>query len=192
MKSFKPLKIYINTENKKLLIKKHRDCDKTTTAKQNQAGTVVFTKQPLLTTCEKLQNSKNQVKNCKQKIVGLVLETEVPGKKWQLCNFFVKFLNWVCSRLLASETTNYFFLLAQIDNTWLCRSGPRQLFYCLLLGLVQVGLTLFIQISLHRISKTFHRSQTLFVKKVVVKRWFSYIVAAKACFYKTATILYVS
>ena len=81
MKSFKPLKIYINTENKKLLIKKHRDCDKTTTAKQNQAGTVVFTKQPLLTTCEKLQNSKNQVKNCKQKIVGLVLETEVPGKK---------------------------------------------------------------------------------------------------------------
>ena len=81
MKSFKPLKINIKTANKKLLIKKHRDCDKTTTAKQNQAGTVVFKKQPLLTTCEKLQNSKNQVKNCKQKVVGLVLETEVLGKK---------------------------------------------------------------------------------------------------------------
>ena len=81
MKSFKPLKINIKTANKKLLIKKHRDCDKTTTAKQNQAGTVVFKKQPLSTTYEKPQNSKNQVKNCKQKFVGVFLETEVPGKK---------------------------------------------------------------------------------------------------------------
>ena len=80
MKSLKPLKINIKTTNKKLLIKKQRDCGKTTTA-QNQAGTVVFKKQPLLTTCEKLQNSKNQVKNCKQKFVGVFLETEVPGKK---------------------------------------------------------------------------------------------------------------
>ena len=80
VKSFKPRKINLKTANKKLVIKKHRNCGITTTA-QNQAGTVVFKKQPLLTTCEKLQNSKNQVKNCKQKIVGLVLETEVPGKK---------------------------------------------------------------------------------------------------------------
>ena len=58
---------------------KHRDCGKTTAVKQNQAGTVVFKKQPLLTTCEKPQNSKNLVKNCKQKAVGLVLKTEVSG-----------------------------------------------------------------------------------------------------------------
>ena len=62
MKSFKPQKINIKTENKKLFIKKHRDCGKSTTVKQNQAGIVVFKKQPLLTTFEKLQNSKNQFK----------------------------------------------------------------------------------------------------------------------------------
>ena len=59
-----------------MFIKKYRDCGKTTTA-QNQAGTVVFKKQPLLTTCEKLQKSKNLVKNCKQEAVGLVLKAEV-------------------------------------------------------------------------------------------------------------------
>ena len=77
MKSFKPQKINIKTENKKLFIKKHRDCGKNTTAKQNQADIVVLKKQPLL---EKLQNSKNQFKNCKQKLVGLVLKTEILGK----------------------------------------------------------------------------------------------------------------
>ena len=40
------LVISIKTANKKLLIKKHRDCGITTTA-QNQADTVVFKKQPL-------------------------------------------------------------------------------------------------------------------------------------------------
>ena len=58
----------------------------------------------------------------------------------------------MCSRLLESETTTYFvFLLAQVANTWLDRSGPRQLFFsCLLLGQVQVGLTLFIPVSLSK------------------------------------------
>ena len=60
--------------------KKYRDCGKTTTG-PNNAGTVVFKKQPLLTTCEKLKNSKNLVKNCKQKAVGLVLKMEVSGKR---------------------------------------------------------------------------------------------------------------
>ena len=51
---------------------------------QNQAGTFVFKKQPLLTTCEKLQKPKNQAKNWKQKAVGYVLKTEVLGKTWEL------------------------------------------------------------------------------------------------------------
>ena len=80
MKSFKPQKINIKTENKKLFIKKHRDCGKSTTAKQNQAGIVVLKKQPLLTICEKLQNYKNQLYNCRQKLVGLVLKKEILGK----------------------------------------------------------------------------------------------------------------
>ena len=62
VKSCKPLKININTENKKLFIQKYRDCGKTTTA-QNQAGIVVFKKQTLVTICDELSNSKNHVKN---------------------------------------------------------------------------------------------------------------------------------
>ena len=38
----------------------------------------------------------------------------------------------------------------------------------------------------------FIRSRTLFVKKVTVKRCFWYIVAAKACFYKTAKQIFTS
>ena len=38
----------------------------------------------------------------------------------------------------------------------------------------------------------FIRSHTLFVKKVAVKRWFWYIVAAIACCYKTATQFFTS
>ena len=62
----------------------------------------------------------------------------------------------MCSRLLESETTT-FFLLAQVTNTLLGWSGPGQvfLFSCLLLGQVQVGLTLFIPVSLQWISKLF-------------------------------------
>ena len=38
----------------------------------------------------------------------------------------------------------------------------------------------------------FIRSHTLFVEKVAGKRWFWYIVAAKACFYKTAKQIFTS
>ena len=63
----------------------------------------------------------------------------------------------MCSRLLESETTTYFFLIAQVTNTLLCMSGRRQVFFLsgLLLGQIQFGLTLFIPVSLQWISKTF-------------------------------------
>ena len=50
VKSFKRLKIWCETKEKKFFIIKHRDCDKTTAAKQNKSGTVVFKQHPLLTT----------------------------------------------------------------------------------------------------------------------------------------------
>ena len=107
VKRFKPLEINIKTVNKKLFIKKYR-------LRQNYHGTkpsstVVFKKQPLLTTCEKLQFSKNQVKNCKQKAVGLVLKTEVSGKNWQLYNFFSASFESGSVFSLTWEWDNYLF-----------------------------------------------------------------------------------
>ena len=100
----------------------------------------------------------------------------------------------MCSRLVESKTTTYFFLLAQVTNTLLCRSGPRQGFFsCLVLGQVQVGLTLYSCFSTVDLENIFLRSQTLF-KKVAVKRcfWYTVLVAAKACFYKTAKQFFTS
>ena len=62
VKSFKPRKINIKTANKNVALLKNTDCWIITTA-QNQTDTVVFKKQPLSTTCEKLQKPKNLVKN---------------------------------------------------------------------------------------------------------------------------------
>ena len=80
----------------------------------------------------------------------------------------------MCSRLLESETTTYFFLLAQVTSTWLGRSGPRQhSFFMFVTGAGPDGLnpfySCFFTVDLENI---FLRSQTLFVKKVAVKRCF--------------------
>ena len=77
----------------------------------------------------------------------------------------------MCSRLVESKTTTYFFLLAQVTNTLLCRSGPRQGFFsCLVLGQVQVGLTLYSCFSTVDLENIFFRSHTHFVEKVAGKR----------------------
>ena len=101
----------------------------------------------------------------------------------------------MCSRLLSSERTNNFFLLAQVtNNTWLCRSGPRQLFFFLFVtGTGPGGLNPFYSCFFTEdLEKIFFRSKKLFVKKVAVKRSILYKVAAKSCFYKRTTVLYVS
>ena len=78
-----------------------------------------------------------------------------------------------------------FFLFAQVTSTWLCRIGPLQLFFAFVTGTGPRGLKPFYSclfpVSLENV---FLCSQTLFVKKVVVKRCFWYAVAARACFYK--------
>ena len=88
------------------------------------------------------------------------------------------------------------FLFAQVTNTLFCRSGPRQVFFSSLLlapgtgpGRLHPFYSCFSTVDLENI---FMRSHTLFVKKVAVKRWFWYIVAAKASFYKTARQFFTS
>ena len=79
----------------------------------------------------------------------------------------------MCSRLLESETTTYFFLIAQVTNTLLCRSGRRQVFFSFLFvtgtgpGRLNPFYSCFSTVDLENI---FIRSHILFVKKVVVKR----------------------
>ena len=79
----------------------------------------------------------------------------------------------MCSRLLESETTTCFFLLAQVTNTLLCRSGPRQVFFFFLFvtergpGRLNPFYPCFSTVDLENI---FIRSHTLFVTKVAVKR----------------------
>ena len=101
-----------------MFIKKYRDCGKTTMA-QNQAGTVVFKKQPLLTTCDKLLNSKNHVRSWKQKAVGLVLKTEVSGKNWQLYIFFL----WTFD----SECVLVHLKVKQLNTYRACKVGQKKL-----------------------------------------------------------------
>ena len=79
----------------------------------------------------------------------------------------MKFFENECVLVYLKVRQLLIFLLAQVTNTWLCRSGPRQLFFpCLLLGQVQVGLTLFIHVSLQWISKTLFFLLRHFLRKL--------------------------
>ena len=73
--------------------------------------------------------------------------------------------------LLESETTTYFVLLAQVTNTLLCRSGPRQVFFLFVTetgpGRLNSFYSCFSTVDLENI---FIRSHTLFVEKVAGKR----------------------
>ena len=78
----------------------------------------------------------------------------------------------MCSRLVESKTTTYFFLLAQVTNTLVCRSGPRQVFFFLFVtgtcpGQLNPFYSCFSTVDLENI---FIRSNALFVEKVAGKR----------------------
>ena len=80
-----------------------------------------------------------------------------------------------------------------MTNTWFCRSGPHQLFLFLFVtGTGAGGLYPFYSCFFTvDPEKLILRSQTLF-KKVAVTRYFWYIVAAKACFYKARNNFFTS
>ena len=88
MKIFKPLKIWIKTADKKFFIIKHRERGNNTAAKKKTSRhrfiqkAPTFNFQPVIKSFETLK----QVKNGKQKVVGLVLKTEASGKNGQLFN----------------------------------------------------------------------------------------------------------
>ena len=91
MTIFKPLKIWVKTADKKFFIIKHRERGNNTAAKKTKTSrhrfvqkAPTFNFQPLIKSFETLK----QVKNGKQKVVGLVLKTEASGKNGQLFNFF--------------------------------------------------------------------------------------------------------
>ena len=98
----------------------------------------------------------------------------------------------MCSRLLAREATNIFFSLLKYLILGFVGVVRVNFFFLFVTGTGPGGLnpfySCFFTVDLENI---FLRSQTLF-KKVAVKRCFWYIVAAKACFYKTAKQFFTS
>ena len=77
VKCVKPLKINIKTASKSLLKNKETAAKLPRQNKTKQAPLCSKSNHFYL---RKVQNSKNQVKNCKQKALCLVLKTEVSGK----------------------------------------------------------------------------------------------------------------